>query len=148
MLKINFQINFDYMDSYLWRYSARDNQVKFFTKYINCWNKIGSTKKVEQILRSWELDADLANIDVRVRECSWPSVCSSFCERTKFCWTLLCSTFYVFALFGIHCYSKVPADFKGNLATLKLGSVMKYVGHETEMQGLKCDRDLGTSLWS
>ena len=40
----------------------------------------------------------------------------------------------LFALFGIHCYSKVSADFKGNLAPLKLGSVMKYVGQDVNYQ--------------
>ena len=69
---------------------------QFFTKMMIHSRRDGSTKKVEQISRSWKLDADLANIDVPVCELSWPSVCSTFWERTKFCWTLVCSTISAF----------------------------------------------------
>ena len=80
------------------------------------------TQKVEQIVRSRKFDAAIANKGVRMR--SWPSVFSTFCGRTKFRGALLCPTFMIFALFVIHCYSDVLTDFKGNLATLKLWSVI------------------------
>ena len=54
------------------------------------------TQKVEQILRRRKLEAALTNMGVWVREFSWPSVCSTFCEQTKFCWTLVCSTICAF----------------------------------------------------
>ena len=47
---------------------------------------------------------------------------------------LLDSTLLNFFLFSIHCYSKVSADFKGNLAPFKLRSVMKYVGMDVNYQ--------------
>ena len=42
--------------------------------------------------------------------------------------------FMLFASCVIHCYSEVSAEFKGNLAPLKLGSVIKYVGQDVNYQ--------------
>ena len=46
-----------------------------------------------------------------------------FASEQNFVGLYFAQLFMLFALFGIHCYIKVSAYFKGNLAPLKLGSV-------------------------
>ena len=57
-----------------------------------------------------------------------------FASEKKFVRHYFAQLFVLFALFGIHCYSKVSADFKGNLALSKFGSVMQYVGQDVNYQ--------------
>ena len=44
-----------------------------------------------------------------------------FASEQNFVGHYFAKLFVIFALFGIHCYSKVSADFKGILRPLKLG---------------------------
>ena len=48
-----------------------------------------------QILRSRKLEIAIAIMGVRMREFSWPSVCTTFWVRKDFCWIVFCSTFWV-----------------------------------------------------
>ena len=127
------------VSSYYQLTSSFGRYTCFCQQLCSFWEAINEHNYYMGRLKSW---ANLAQLEIGRRlskwwwvcECSTSSFCSTFCERTKFCWTLLCSTFYVFALFGIHCYSRVSADFKGDLVPLKLGSVMKYVGQNVNYQ--------------
>ena len=66
-----------------------------------------------QILRSSQLETARANMEVRTREFSLPSVCTTFRVQKVFVGYYLALHFEFVSLFVNHYYSQASTDLKG-----------------------------------